>query len=105
MRLARAAQAEGTIDTPEEVERLQRIWRRFEERGLLDCNSLQFDVSNGSLVKCAAINSNDAFMNFAAKHKLGLTRVDDSDGRTVLDYIQHHMDRAPGGEIAKRLAN
>lgn len=103
VRFARAAQAEGDIDTPEEVERLRKIWQRFEERGLFDCNSLQFDVSNGSLVKCAAINSNDAFIDFVAKHKLGLTRVDESDGKTVLDYIQYHITRTQGGEIAKHL--
>lgn len=103
VKFARAAQAEGEIDTPEEEARLQRVWRRFEDKGLLVCNSLQFDVPNGSIVKNAAIISADAFIDFVAQHKLGLSRVDESDGRTLLDYIQDHMERTKGGEIEKKL--
>ena len=101
VRFARAAQAQGEIDTPEEIERLRRIWQRFEEKGLFDVSSVQFDVLNGSLLKYASIRSNDSFVQFAAEHQLGLTRIDESDGRTVLDYLEYHIDRAKGTAMAE----
>lgn len=103
VRFARAAQAQGDIDTPEEIERLQRIWQRFDEKGLFDVSSVQFDVLNGSLLKYAAIRLNDSFVRFAAEYKLGLTRVDEDDGRTILDYLEYHIDRMKGMAMAESL--
>lgn len=101
VRFARAAQAQGEIDTPEEIERLRRVWHRFEEKGLFDVSSVQFDVIHGSLLKYAAIRGSDTFVRFAAEFKLGLTRVDESDGRTILDYLEYHIDRAKGSAMAE----
>lgn len=103
VRFARAAQAEGEIDTPEEIERLRRIWHRFDERGLFDVVSLQFDVQNGSLLKYAAIRLHDAFVQFAAEYQLGLNRIDEADGRTVLDYLEYHIKRSKGSATAEQL--
>lgn len=100
VKFARAAQAQGEIDTPEEIERLQRIWRRFEEKGLFDVSSVQFDVQNGSLLKYAAVRLNRAFVAFAAEYKLGLTNVDADDGRTILDYLEYHIGRTKGTSLA-----
>lgn len=103
VKLAQVAQAEGPIDSAEEVGRLQRAWQRFDDRDLLGCDSVQFDVANGSILKYAAIRNHDAFVHFAAEWKLSLTKVDKADNRTILDYLQYHMARARGTELEKSL--
>ena len=81
-------------------QKLQATWTTY--RGALVCNSLQFDVQNGSVLKYAVIRNFDAFVYFAAENKLGLTQVDQTDGRTVLDYIADHKKRT-GPEMSKTL--
>lgn len=103
MMFVRAVGAEGPIDTPAESERVQRIWKRFEDHDQLVCASAQFDVHPGSILKYAAVRGFDAFVNFAAEHKLGLTKVDKDDGRTILDYLQYHIQRTRGSETEKQL--
>lgn len=103
VRLARVARADGPVDTPEESARLQAAWRRFQQHGMLVCNSLQFDVVNGSVLKLAVSTLDEPFVAFAARHQLGLDHVDVSDGRTALDDVRDRIQRAPGAEVAATL--
>lgn len=77
------------------------MWERFEEKGLLVCNNLQFDVANGRLLKFAASSLFEPFIYFAADLKLGLTRVDETDGRTILDYLKDRSQRAGDSVVAR----
>lgn len=101
VKMAQAAEAEGPIDTPAEIERLQRAWKRFDDHDLLTCDSIQFDVRHGSILKYAAVRSDSTFVHFAAEFKLSLAKVDKSDNRTILDYLQYHIVRTRGTELAK----
>lgn len=39
----------------------------------------------------------------AGKWGVNLNKVDVGDGRTLLDYIEYHMDRVRGGALEKKL--
>lgn len=102
--VVRAAGLTDYPDTPAKRKQVREAWERFESHGMLVCNNLQFDVPNGSALKYAVSASNEGFIHFAAEVGIGLTRVDDTDGRTVLDYVQYHASRARGevtGEYLK----
>lgn len=89
-------------DSKEEIaKKVSAMWQQME--GQFVCNSLQFDVQNGNILKMAAINSFDSFIDDAITWKVNLNRVDPSDNRTVLDYLKYHMERTKGGEIEKKL--
>ena len=96
-----AAGVTGEIDTLQKEQKLQATWKRFE--GYLVCNNLQFDVVNGSVLKFAVSSMFSDFVEFAADNKLGLTRVDESDGKTVLDYVAERQKRMGGTAVAARL--
>lgn len=85
-----------------EKNQVRLMWNRFEEKGLLVCNNLQFDVANGSILKFAASSLFDPFIYFAADVKIGLTHVDESDGRTILDYLQDKMKSAAGSPLHEK---
>lgn len=89
--------------TPAQEEQLRSVWVRFESRGLLICNNTQFEVPNGSMLKYAASTQFDAFIRFAAEFKLGATHYDESDNRTVMDYLRYSIDRHRGTPSAKGL--
>lgn len=81
--------------------KISKMWAQFEAQ--MVCNSVQFDVQNGSIIKYAAIRNFDSFISDVIKWKVHLNRVDESDGRTVLDYIKYHIERSKGSELEKTL--
>lgn len=81
--------------------KVDRMWRENQSR--LICNSLQFDIQNGSLLKFAINQYFDAFLDDAIELGVPLDLVDASDGKTVLDYVQDKMERNRGKETAKTL--
>jgi hypothetical protein len=95
-----AADVDGEIDTEAEASRVQEMWARFEP--FLICNSMNFDVADGSVTEYAANLGFDSFMNFVAKYRLGLSHVD-LRGMTILDYLRSRLDRTPGSsEMARK---
>lgn len=102
-RVYEAACVDVDRDSKEErARKISQLWQQEEVK--LVCNSLQFDVSNGSILKYAAHLMFDEVIADAIDWKVNLNKVDESDGRTLLDYIQFHRDRAlEGSEVRARL--
>jgi hypothetical protein len=84
-------------DGPSEAAlKIQVFWNRHSER--LRCNTLNFDVPNGHLLKFAVARRSDFFLrDVVHTWRLDLNFIDHVDGRTVLDYIaaERARTRAP----------
>ncbi len=81
--------------------KIRRMWLIYEDK--LICNGLNFDVINGNLIKYAINTKFDDFIDVVAEWGVNLNKVDEIDGRTILDYTYYHMKRNEGTEIATRL--
>lgn len=67
-------------------EKIRRMWTKYND--LFTCDSSDFNVPNGYMLKYAAMKDFEYFLKLAANTwKLPLDRVD-NDGLTTLDYIQ-----------------
>jgi len=85
-------------EVPSKVsEKVRLAWQASEN--LLVCNSVQFDVMAGNLLKFAVSKKNDDFIDDVIGWGVNLNRIDPSDQRTVLDYIKFHIDRNKGNEL------
>lgn len=74
------------------AEKVSKMWSKFENK--LICNSLRFDVHNGSIIKYAVASHFDQFIEDVAAWKVNLNKVDAHDKKTVLDYISDHLERS-----------
>lgn len=83
------------------AQKIAYMWKVNEES--LTCENTQFDVTNGSLIKFAVAMKFDEFLISAAEWKINFNKIDRSDGKTVLDYIQEHMELNKGSSIENRL--
>ena len=84
------------------AKKVQRLWASYEDK--LVCNNVRFDVQDGNILKFAASARFEDFLFDAAMvWKVNLNRVDPSDGRTVLDYVQKEIDRNKGTSIESKL--
>ena len=64
-------------------------------QSIMDCDDLGFSVSNGSMLKLAVARLFDYFIVEAVSDwQIPLNRVDGSDGKTVLDFIDDEITRA-----------
>lgn len=82
-------------DSEEEIaKKISKVWQENEQT--LICNNTKFDVANGNIIKFAANLKFDEFMIDMTMWKVNLNRVDEMDGRTVLDYIQTQIGRNKG---------
>lgn len=89
-------------DSPEVVQsKVAKMWSKFRDK--LVCNSVSFDVENGSILKFAVANKFDEFIYDALKWKIDLNKVDPTDKRTVLDYIQRQIERNKGNSLEPKL--
>jgi hypothetical protein len=85
-------------DTEEEKnKKIRELWLAMEDE--LVCDSTQFDVIKGNILKYAVSNKFDDFIEDAIEWKVNLNRVDPSDNRTVLDYISFHIERNKGNAL------
>lgn len=69
--------------------KVSRVWRQYEDS--LTCDNSRFDVVNGNLLKYAVNIKFDVFLYDVVDWKVNLNRVDSSDNRTVLDYVEYQM--------------
>lgn len=74
-------------------EKIQKMWVALENQ--LVCNSLQFDVVNGNIIKFALSQNFDSFIDDVSRWRVNLNRVDPDDGKTVLDYIRSKIENSP----------
>lgn len=101
-KLLEAACADPYKDSEEVIaQKVSKMWKQFESQFI--CNSVQFDVSNGSIIKFAITKQFDAFLYDIIDWKVNLNRVDETDGRTVLDYLRDHMIRTKGSATERQL--
>lgn len=77
--------------------KIRETWQTLEDD--LVCDSPQFDVPKGNILKFAASTKFEDFIKDAIKWKVNLNRVDPADNRTVLDYIQFHIERNKGNAL------
>ena len=83
-------------------EKIRRMWKANEDK--LVCNSPRFDVQQGNVLKYAAsVRFEDFLFDAAMIWKVDLNRVDPSDGRTVLDYVQKELERNKGTSVESKL--
>ena len=79
--------------------KMQIMWE--QHHGQLICNSLQFDVIDGSIVKYAAHTLFDEFLYDMIDWKIDLNRPDAQDGRNILDYLRDKIERANPGSATR----
>ena len=88
-----------------EVNQKLRIWWDLYKDKLV-CDSLQFNVSNGSVFKYAISSKVNSFIDDAIYAKLDLNFVDKADDRTVLDYtrdeIKKHSETSETRKVLER---
>jgi hypothetical protein len=91
-----AACADPTKDSPEVVQKkIQNMWHQLD--GRLSCDTANWEVSHGSMLKYAiAMRSFDLVRSAATKWKVNLNRVDKDDGATLLDYVNSELERHKG---------
>lgn len=91
-KVAEAACVDYSKDDPATANRkIQQMWKAFENQ--LVCDSIQFDVPRGSIVKYAINQYFDDFLDDVVAWKVNLDKVDSYDGGTVLDYLKAKIER------------
>lgn len=72
--------------------KINEMWDKYQKE--LSCDSSQFNVTNGSILKFAVTKNFTSFLEDAAQvWKVDLNNVDASDGKTVLDYIKSEIEK------------
>jgi len=99
-RVHEAAKVNPVEDSKDVIaKKISAMWATYEQLNLLVCNSTQFDVMDGSLLKYAVSYKFTDFIEDAIAWKVPLNRVDIIDGRTVLDYTRYHLQRNKGNAL------
>jgi hypothetical protein len=101
-RIMEAACVDPEKDNQETMaKKIAKVWKENADK--LTCNSVTFDVLNGDVIKFAIVYKFDQFLIDMTNWKVDLNRVDPADGRTVLDYVQHQIERMKGTPSEKIL--
>lgn len=76
---------------PDEViaQKVSAMWARNADR--LTCTDTSFDVEKGSIIRYAVNAKFDKFIWDVVGWKIDLNKVDESDNRTVLDYVRDQI--------------
>jgi hypothetical protein len=91
----------GKDDEQVVAQKVQKAWKTFENE--LICNSVRFDIINGSIIKFAVSQNFYDFLMDVAEWKVDMNKVDANDGGTVLDYIQTKINTVPSSDLKLRL--
>ena len=94
-KLLAAACVNLDMDDEEEIGRKVRAVMKLYEDELI-CNNIKFDVPNGSLIKFAVNLKFDEFVIDMTHWRVNLNKVDETDGRTVLDYTKDQIIKNKG---------
>ncbi len=82
--------------------RITTLWTELLQH--VTCDNSTFNVRNGSLLKYAVSAHFDSFIFEATrKWKIPLNNVDQSDGRTVLDYVADELKIAANSSLREKL--
>ncbi|QDC36218.1 hypothetical protein [Sphingobium fuliginis] len=92
-------------DTQAEArQKIQALWRNHQDR--LQCDGANFPVANGSILKFAVEMQATVFVTNATRFwGLDLNIVDQSDGKTVLDYTRDRIEAYRGTPAESTLRN
>ena len=94
-KLLEAACANPAIDSEEEIgKKVSAMMKQFNDK--LICNNTKFDVANGNIIKFAANLKFNEFIIDMCIWKVDFNKIDEMDGRTVLDYIKVQIGRNEG---------
>ena len=94
-KLLEAACADPAKDSEEEIGRkIVKLWK--DNEATLICNNTKFDVGNGNIIKFAVNLKFDEFLIDMTYWKVNLNKVDEMDGRTVLDYVAMQIQENEG---------
>ena len=80
------------------AKKVSAMWKHYE--GSFKCNNLSFEVRNGNIIKYASVLLFDGFLDDVIRWKVDLNVVDETDGRTVLDFISYQIEKNKGLPIA-----
>jgi hypothetical protein len=76
-------------------QKVNKMWQKYGSS--FTCNSTQFDVTDGSILKFVIKKKFSDFLFDAAQvWKIDLNQVDESDGRTLVDYVEKEIRRNKG---------
>ncbi len=82
----------------EKIRKIQKMWKTLEDVTI--CNSTEFSVQDGSIVKLAVeVLSDDFIFDVTDVWKVDLNKVDKWDNRTVLDFVRDEIERHRGSAI------
>ena len=94
-KLLEAACADPTKDSEEEIGRkIAKLWK--DNEATLICNNTKFDVGNGNIIKFAVNLKFDEFVIDVTQWGVDLNKIDEMDGRTVLDYVAMQIQENEG---------
>lgn len=95
-----AACIQSSDSEEQKNQKIREAWTKYESD--LKCNSTQFDVMDGSLIKYSVSYRFDEFIDEVIKWKINLNKVDETDGRTPLDYIKYHIEKNKGNALEEK---
>jgi hypothetical protein len=102
-RINEAAKVDPVNDSKEVIaKKISTMWVIAEQLNILICNSTQFDVMDGSLLKYAVSYKFTDFLEDVINWKISLNKVDANDNRTVLDYIRYQLQRNKGNALEEK---
>lgn len=94
-KILEAACVDVKKDSEEEIGKKISAVLKENEKTLI-CNNLKFDVSNGNIMKFAVNLKFDEYLIDMAQWKVDFNKVDETDGRTVLDYVKDQWENNKG---------
>ncbi|ODS90112.1 MAG: hypothetical protein ABS44_01760 [Chryseobacterium sp. SCN 40-13] len=96
-RFIEASCLDGSESEADQNKKIRDTWMAMENEFV--CDSNQFDVIKGNILKYAVSTKFDDFIEDAIRWKVNLNRIDPSDNRTVLDYISFNIERHKGNAL------
>lgn len=78
------------------MEKIQSMWAEYEQSKWYYCSSITFDVQQGNILKFAVNYGFEEFLYDMIRWKIDLNKIDESDKRTVLDYIEARVELHKG---------
>lgn len=100
-----AARVNFEMDTPQAARlKIKALWHEHPEN--MRCESDNFDVSQGHILKYAVATGTFALLDDASRTwGVDLNIIDPSDNKTLLDYIQDQKQRYKGSVVEITLSN
>lgn len=99
-RIYEAAKVDKSRESKEAAaKKIADMWGVCEKLNLLNCNSTQFDVMDGNLLKYAVSYRFTEFIDDAIRWGLPLNKIDYTDNRTLLYYVDYHAVKNKGNAL------